>query len=379
MAGVEWDSYMGVRHLSEIELTEYADGETEAGRLAEVEGHLRACGECARAAARMREAAVRAGGMSAVAAPAGLRKRVAETLIRELGGVSCREAGPLLHGYLDDSLAPGAALLLSHHLDSCSTCRAELAVLTSAARLVRALPDVSVPDRVRESVLAEGRRRRRAPGRPSWRPVLAGAVAALAAAVMLFRHAPEAGKGQVIAQAGRSQGAGPAAIEIARPAPESDIQIAPEPVEMPAQEPAIELAEARPEPAQVRPTVLIQPAGRAPKGPSTAPVVMETSPPQVAMPAGLRALRAVVRSASDVQAPPAMQLAGERYATLRSEALSEAMLVRPATAEPARDERDAGEKGSLPALAQPESPASAPSASPQPAREGATLLGRPLA
>ena len=103
------------------------------------------------------------------------------------------------------------------------------------------------------------------------------------------------------------------------------------------------------------------------------------------MPSGLRALRVVAGSATyDAEVQRAMELAEAQYATLHSEALSEARLAQLPAGLPdvARDE--AGPMEGEDAL-QPSEPelleeGAAPQPIPpsRPSREGATLIGMPL-
>ena len=171
---------MGLRHLSGIELTEHADGETSPAKFSAVQEHLRACPRCAAALAKVQEAASAVQALEAVAAPAELRDRVEARVAAEWArDVSCREAVPLIHEHLDGSLRVGAAVVLQCHLSACERCRSELASLSAARRLVKSMETVESPPLVREVVAAARRLRPRdmvwvAP----WRPALAAAAVA---------------------------------------------------------------------------------------------------------------------------------------------------------------------------------------------------------
>ena len=376
---------MELKHLSEVELTEVADGEMDPTRLGAATEHVSRCPACARALADAREAAMAVGGLADIAGPTDLRTLVAKALVAgPADRLSCREATPLLHEYLDGCLSPAAAVPLKDHLDSCATCGAELAVLTSASRLVRALPHVDSPARVRESVAAEQRRRaRRAPVLLGWRPALAAAAALIAVGGLMFaRHSPQPEMRSVIARA-------PVAPEMSVSGPVDVASLTPEAAQPGpahevlgegAAEAAGEAIEATEMEAAPRPMPAIHPVDRAPKGPAPARVAPEVEPPAVVLPAALGALRVVARSAApeaDVQR--AMELAGERFAVLNCEALSEATLGRMSSAgpEPASEERGTVRSLPSPSSSGPEGTGETggvpPASSSAPAREGASV------
>jgi len=378
------------KHLSEIELTEFADGEMDPARLGAATQHVSRCPACARALADVREAAIAVGGLADIAGPADLRMHVAKALVAgPADRLSCKEATPLLHEYLDGCLSPAAAVPLKDHLDSCATCGAELAVFTSASRLVRALPHVDSPARVRESVAAEQRRRgRRAPVLLGWRPALAAAAALIAVGGLMFaRHSSQPEVRPMVARA-------PVASEMSVSGSVDVAALTPEPaqpgpaheagVEGPAEAAgeAIELTEMEVAPRSIP---AIHPVDRAPKGPAPARVTPEVNPPGVVLPAALGALRVAARSAArDVEVQRAMEMAGERFAVLNCEALSEATLGRMSSAgpEPASEERGAIRGLPSPSSSGPEGTGETgrvPSASSSaPVREGASVLSNPL-
>jgi hypothetical protein len=129
----------------------------------------------------------------------------------------------------------------------------------------------------------------------------------------------------------------------------------------------------------------IHPVDRAPKGPVPARVTPEVNPPGVVMPAALGALRVVARGAArDADVQRAMELAGERFAVLNCEALSEGTLVRMSSAgpEPASEERgtirDLPSTGSSGPARTGETGGVPPASSSAPAREGASVLSNPF-
>lgn len=186
------------KHLSEIELVEYADGEIALSRVAPVEAHLHECAACAHALEKLREAVVATGYLQVVDTPPGLRARVAaEVAAGSAGEMTCREANPLIHQQIDGALSPLGLSALEQHLAACRLCRVELATLSATVRLVRSLTLVKAPARIGEAVAAaeQARRRRRVWG-PVLRPALAAAaVAAVGGLLMLVRPAlqPEVG------------------------------------------------------------------------------------------------------------------------------------------------------------------------------------------
>jgi len=381
---------MELKHLSEIELTEFADGEMDPTRLGAATEHVSRCPACARALAHVREASMAVGGLADIAGPADLRMHVAKALVAgPADRLSCKEATPLLHEYLDGCLSPAAAVPLKDHLDSCATCCAELAVFTSASRLVRALPHVDSPARVRESVASEQRRRtRRAPVLLGWRPALAAAAALIAVGgLMLARHSsqpevrPMVARAPVAPEMSVSGAVDIASLtpEAAQPGPAHEVL-----VEGPAEAvgEAIETTETE---AAPRAMPAIHPVDRSPKGPAPARVTPEVNEPGVVLPAALGALRVAARSAArDVEVQRAMELAGERFAVLNCEALSEATLGRMSSAgpEPASEERGAIRVLPSPSSSGPEGTGETggvpPASSSAPVREGASVLSHPL-
>jgi len=188
---------MGLGHLSGIELTDYLDGGLSPARATRAERHLAACDRCRQALADLRQAARAMEVVAPVAVPSDLRERVLAKLAAEpapglarrpFGGLACREAGPLLHGYVDGELSPALVTSVQRHVRVCVRCRAELVVLTRVVGLLRSLRALKPPAAIRETVWA-ARRALPAPlAAPSlWharlRPALA--FAAVAAALLL--------------------------------------------------------------------------------------------------------------------------------------------------------------------------------------------------
>ncbi len=180
---------MGLGHLSRIELTDFLDGGLSPDQARRAERHLAACDRCRQALGDLRQAASAMHLVAPVAAPSDLRERVAARLVADPApGLACREAGPLLHGYVDGELSPARVASVQRHVRVCVRCRAELVVLTRMVGLLRSLSALKPPAAIREAVWA-ARRALPAPlGGPSlWRARLrpALAFAAAAAAVLL--------------------------------------------------------------------------------------------------------------------------------------------------------------------------------------------------
>jgi anti-sigma factor RsiW len=211
---------MGLRHLSDAELTEWAEGEAGATRLPAIEAHLLACQRCSLAVQRIREAAELVERLSAETAPVGLRARAAASYLAEAQApIACEEAAPLLQEHIDRCLSPGAALMLGPHLDSCRQCRAELATLEATTRALRELPTVESPARVRESILeAQRPAAGSAPFVLRWKPALAAACAvlvviAIAAVRPASRPVPQP---EVVLSAEQPSAGAPSRVEVAR-------------------------------------------------------------------------------------------------------------------------------------------------------------------
>lgn len=115
--------------------------------------------------------------------------------------LSCVRAHVLVEAYLDGDLTSGRLQRMQRHLASCGSCRDELAAARSIQEELRALPKLSCPDIVAETVLREVAasamesgflaRLARALGGSLWRPAAAAAgVAAVALLITLLGHQP---------------------------------------------------------------------------------------------------------------------------------------------------------------------------------------------
>ncbi|MFB3882164.1 MAG: zf-HC2 domain-containing protein [Armatimonadota bacterium] len=313
-------------HLSEVELTEYADGELAGQHLGGAEAHLQSCPLCSALLSRVRQSAVAVGSIASRAVPAEVRGRARSVLGDASLSISCREAKAMIQERLDRRLSLFAAVPLEVHLSRCQACRSELAALSRATRAVRAVATVQSPGQVRERVLAARRAEtRRAIGAPRWRPAVAVAFAALAVgAVTLLRPRAADVTGRPVAPAVQARaGLPPRAVDVAAAVPVPSVEEA-------RAEATVEAAQ----PAAIAPVTLRQDrfsrhtVSLPAKGPAPGIAAPSGGSPGVVLPAALRALRAVAQSASpDWEAQRAMESAGERFATLNSEAASQAMLA----------------------------------------------------
>lgn len=308
------------RHLSEIELVEYADGEIALSRVTPVEKHLHECAACAQALEKLREAVVATGYLQVVEAPPGLRARVAaEVAAGPVDEMTCREANPLIHQQIDGALSPLGLCALEQHLAACRLCRVELATLSATVRLVRSLTLVKAPARIGEAVAAaeQARRRRRTWG-PVLRPALAAAaVAAVGGLLMLVRPAlqPEGGLTGARMASEPNRPVSVAQQSEAEPAvaPESTLAAA-----------GAESLEPAPPEASPTPSSVVRPAGESSRAVSSRPTPVRTASlplrTETLIPPAVLTLRAVASSASgrgDLQL--ASNMARDRFATLDSE------------------------------------------------------------
>jgi anti-sigma factor RsiW len=180
---------MSSGHLSGIELSEYLDGELSPAEAARRDRHLAACDRCRQALAEMRQVVQVVETVAPVAPPSHLRARVAAELgAAPAPALACREAGPLLHGYVDGELSPVMVGAVQRHVHTCLRCRAELVLLTKMVGVVRSLRALAPPAIIRETVWAVQRMLpvpvgASSPWRARLRPALA--VAAIAGAALL--------------------------------------------------------------------------------------------------------------------------------------------------------------------------------------------------
>ena len=229
---------MGRRHLTEIELIEYGDGDISPVRVEAAEEHLRQCDLCAETLAASRRTAIAASRLDTAPVPSDLRGRVRARLASDLqAALTCLQALPLLHERVDRRLSPIAAVRLQTHLESCASCCQELSALEVMTGLVRSLPVLTVPAAVRTRVAAANRRN----VRESWwvprlRPALAAAgLVAVGVISLLMRpgNPPVADNTSVVAAMPGPQAASPALpaaeSEATTPA-EAPVQVAEPPV-----------------------------------------------------------------------------------------------------------------------------------------------------
>jgi len=330
---------MARKHLSEIELTEYADGEMAPAKSGPVEGHLRECDACAAALAESRQAAAGLARLHAVPIASDLRDRVLARLAPERGRtLSCRQAAPLLHEYVDRCLPPLLMEPLRRHLASCGGCRATCSHLAGAVHLVSSLALVGAPAVLRDRVMARGRARLRPAPLAGWRPALAGAGVAVTAGLVLLLRVTSQPTPQMHATG--STGMGTPALQAGSLAPGPALRPVSPPIAVAEVEPG---AQGQPEdPTHASPPALprigeraragerglrmialaASPGDAVVSGPSAAKTTVVAVVPAV-LPAAVRALKAVAERADyDLQAQP-LGLAAERYSTLSSEEMLE--------------------------------------------------------
>jgi anti-sigma factor RsiW len=170
---------------SSVELTSLMDGELPRERAAELNRHLAKCGACRRGLRTLKQAASLVGALAAVASPADLRDRVARKAAepRAVGALTCAGAREMLDDYAHGHLAQGQAGNVEAHLCDCDGCSRELGLLEQSVGLLRALPEIEPPARIRREA---ARRSCPAYARPAWRGMIATAGVAVAAAVVLL-------------------------------------------------------------------------------------------------------------------------------------------------------------------------------------------------
>ncbi len=387
---------MGSRHLSEIELTEYADGELAVERVCSVEAHLRHCRSCSLSLVRIRDvtnAVARVAQASACPVPPAVRRRAAAVLGDSILTISCNQAGRMMHEHLDCRLSFLAVVPLEMHLHACRRCREEMAALSGATRLVRSLPGVESPPRVRQHVLATYLPTRRHFGVLRWRPAFAAAFAAAAVvATLLIRPTVGPMSRPVVGQmAEMPRGM----VEQESPAPLNNL-----PLEATVAAPPV--PSVQPEavaPVGVRPAATeavrnvtlasrvggrerVQPTVFMPKGPAVVMTGTRGEAQRIALPAAFRALRMVAQKASsDWEVQRAMEVDGEPFLTLDSEAMAERRIA--ANVEGLRGDVPREPRGSASGKVAPgtqDNKGEQPINSTSPGREGASALNTgPLA
>ena len=318
---------MNRRHLTDAELTEIADQVLAPDRRAAADAHLAGCGTCADRLAGTVSAIRAVQVLSGVAPPEYLQAHTMERLVDEgVEDIPCHQAHLLLHQHLDGDISPVAVLALARHVSGCSRCRAELGALSATSELVRSLPPVDAPHRIRQAVLAaRSDREARVPLSIRWRPALAAVFAAAAVAgVLLLRGAARRGEGVDVTSVARELPSPLApTIEVAdaREQPTQPVEGTVEPRSEPD---LVVEEEVRVAAGPVEPSIrfVSHALAHPPKGPTPAPVVAEASSQVFAAPAALRTLAVVASTvADDLGGQSELQLAEERFATMNSEAM----------------------------------------------------------
>lgn len=69
--------------------------------------------------------------------------------------MNCRKIKKLLKLYIDDALTFGEKQIVEKHLEQCSECQAELKSLSTMARLIKFLPEVSTPPDFTENLMSK--------------------------------------------------------------------------------------------------------------------------------------------------------------------------------------------------------------------------------
>src|SRR5215467_6157348 len=110
--------------------------------------------------------------------------------------MSCESVERDLDAYLDRELDADSSAGVREHVRSCASCRRQLAQRESLARLVRAAPYYSAPDRLRTRVLVQTTRSQSVRRIFTW-AAAAVLVLSVGAGMTLWRPAP--GRGDVIA------------------------------------------------------------------------------------------------------------------------------------------------------------------------------------
>ncbi|HUT74960.1 MAG TPA: anti-sigma factor [Armatimonadota bacterium] len=189
-----------------------------------VEQHLATCSGCRRELNQLGRTVRLVGSLVEVPPPPDLRARVARGAGEPAAApiATCVRARDLLDDHAHGRLAPELADGMDAHLAGCRVCEREIATLEASIAFIRGLNEVDAPPWIHPRVQAEAARRSH-PLR--FRPVLKGAIGALAAAgaaaaVMLAIRAPVVVR-QPAALAQRPARAGEqaAATALSKPAP----------------------------------------------------------------------------------------------------------------------------------------------------------------
>lgn len=316
------------RHLSEVDLVEYADGETELSRIAAIESHLRHCPQCHAAAARARTASMAV--LPSVLAPVKVRDRVAAVLAEASFALTCRRALPMLHEYVDHRLSALARVPLARHLETCAHCRKELASLEQMTRLIRSLPLAESPTLALREALAVARTSNHRVARPLvWKPVFAGAVAVLVIGAISALKLPDQLEPiqpvrQVASQPPLLAPATAEVNELVASRIQEPVSPTPTTTVTPPPTTVAEVVAAR-ESRRTRKAPVVRLASlNYTRGPAPEPTVPQPPVAIGAMPSALRALHTVKESVSGAsEVRRSMEIAAERYATLSMEVASQ--------------------------------------------------------
>lgn len=174
------------------DLSAYLDGELDSQRAQRLREHLAVCSECRRQAGALKQTASLVRAVPEVAPPSDLRARAARLMASAPVAATCDEALMWASQQLDGELPVEQVVALERHLRECKACSEQARAMERAAALVRRLPEVNPPLRIRAAVrnrLAQRERAlhiRRAGWTAGWL-TMAGAAAVILIAMRLHR------------------------------------------------------------------------------------------------------------------------------------------------------------------------------------------------
>jgi anti-sigma factor (TIGR02949 family) len=174
------------------DLSAYMDGELGSQQAQRLREHLAICSECRRQAGALKQTASLVRAMPEVAPPADLRARAARLMASAAAATTCDEALMWASQQMDGELPVQQVVALERHLQECKACRDQARAMERAAALVKQLPEVNPPLRIRAAIhnrLAQRERAlriRRAGWTAGWL-TMAGAAAVVLIAVRMHR------------------------------------------------------------------------------------------------------------------------------------------------------------------------------------------------
>jgi len=138
--------------LSTENLSAYLDGELDSQQAQRLREHLATCSECRRQAGALSQTATLVRAVPEVDPPADLRQRAARLMAATIEEPTCEQALMWASVHMDGETPVQQVVVLERHLQQCGACRSQARAMERTIALVKGLPEMNPPLRVRAAV-----------------------------------------------------------------------------------------------------------------------------------------------------------------------------------------------------------------------------------